>query len=607
LLLFILLPARALAVTSSSAGKLGEGLVVPSPTPTALPSVSPTPTPTPVVTNPVEQAVTEVVKFISNVANAVAAAVGAAAAAIAAGFQPVVHEAERLIKLTPAVIAYNFPWLLLFYLVLLIILHTRQAVREEKEARAILNTMEHEKAIANEKENFIMLTSHHFRTWTTYIRNGIDLLSTNKDLAPELLTALNEGALVLSAKVDELLKTINEQSGLEDLAAPDIKKAKRRLYTSPFLIGPLIVVALIGLGANYLFTNLAHIQMSTVNQIIQILAYLAEGSVLYLVLRSRLAKRTNVQNALNLLAHQRAIDDARTKFIQDSIIIVGGALEAFSSEIADIRSNDQAKYILNGYQKLINLISKFQLAVQVQSSEAVQDKRQFTLKQLIDEVTEDHREAFEAKKIEFVTEGIDGVMVQNADRLRLVLSSLVDNAIKFSPENGRVAINYNYQVDRSSITVTDSGPGMTKEQADRLFQPFTRTESALVFSYEGMGFSLYLDRLIMKYLEGDININSKPNEGTAITLTLRSDLSDVENIVIDADRTKAPKVKVSKGLIASTILLITGLIGVLYFSSTGSITGALLAIWPILGMISIFVVGSWLAIVFGIIERDSRR
>ena len=613
-LLFIALPSGVFAASLTSSGKLGQGLVVPTPTPTAtptaLPSLSPTPLPTP-SENPLAQAAAAVAKFIAAIvaaiATAIAAAIAATAAAVAAGFQPVFQEAGRIIKLTPPVVAYNFPWLLLFYLLLLIILHTRQAIREENETRAILKAMEREKVIADEKENFIILTSHHFKTWTTYIRNGIDLLATNKTIGPEMLAALNEAGSGLSVKVDELLKTISEQSVLQELVVPDIKKASRKLYASPFLIGPLIIVALLGIGATYLFTNLAHIQMPLINQIIQLLAYLSEASVLYLVLRSRLAKRTNVQNALNLLAHQRAIDEARTKFIQDSVIIVGGALEAFSAEIAEIRSNEQAKYIIDGYQKLINLISKFQLAITVQSGEIAHEEQKFALKELVDGEIEEHRTAAEAKKIELTVEGTDGALVQNTDRLRLVLGSLIDNAIKFSPEGGKVVVHYAYDPITSKITVNDSGPGMSEEQVAGLFQPFTRTESALVFNYEGMGFSLYLDRLIMKYLEGDVSISSQPGVGTAITVSMRSDLSDIERIVIDTDRVKAPRVKISKGLIASTIFLVTALVVVLYFSSTGAIQGFLLNIWPIMAMLSIFVVGSWLAIVFGIVERDSRR
>jgi signal transduction histidine kinase len=53
-----------------------------------------------------------------------------------------------------------------------------------------------------------------------------------------------------------------------------------------------------------------------------------------------------------------------------------------------------------------------------------------------------------------------------------------------------------------------------------LFRPFTQTQDVERFTHEGMGFSLYLDKLIMSYLGGTITINSRPGVETAATITL---------------------------------------------------------------------------------------
>lgn len=534
----------------------------------------------------------------------------AVAQAIGNTFQPVTQEASRLIKLTPPVVAYNFPWLLLFYLLLLIILHTRQAIKEQREAKAVVEVMAREKAIADEKENFVMLTSHYMRTWTTYIRNGVDLISsvaTVSTIAPELMTELKTGATALSGKVDDLLKTISDQSLLGELQQLDVSKARRHLYTSPFLIGPLVIVGAIGLFANYLFTNLAKIDISFINQIIQILAYVTEASVLYFVLRSRLRRRTNVQNALKLLAHQRAIDQTRNQFIRDSVVMIGGVLQSFSNSVQNVRSNEQARFIIQGYQNLINLISRFQIALMIEGGKIGENKERFMLRQAIDEALADQRNAADLKNLRFAAGGTDGELLQNHEMVRLVIASLIDNAIKFSTPGGQVNIVYYHQGKDVSVAVTDTGSGMTAEQTNRLFQPFSRGESAYVFEHEGVGFGLYLDRLLMKYLGGDVQVKSKLGEGTTFTITMRSDISTVQTIFIEQTKLERPKVRVSLALVAGTIFMVTGLIAMLYFSSQGNITGLLVNLWPILGIISIFVVGGWLAILFGIIEPDTRR
>ena len=53
-----------------------------------------------------------------------------------------------------------------------------------------------------------------------------------------------------------------------------------------------------------------------------------------------------------------------------------------------------------------------------------------------------------------------------------------------------------------------------------LFQPFSKIEGFENFDHEGMGFSLYLDKLIMEYLGGSINLQSEENQGTTVDLKL---------------------------------------------------------------------------------------
>jgi len=368
----------------------------------------------------------------------------------------------------------------------------------------------------------------------------------------------------------------------------------------------MVSMAAIGVLAVVVFVNIGHIQASVIDQLIQLLAYVIEGTVLYLVLRSRLQKRGRVQSSLQLLAHQRAIDQARNQFISDSVAIVGGALQALATNVVNVQSNEQAKFIVNGYQKLTNLIGKFQLAIQVEGGQLGHAKQHFTVRQMVDKVVADHQAAATAKKVQLSVTGQDGQLVQSRDTLELVLASLVDNAVKFSPEGQPVSVAYDYAGASSSITITDHGPGMTEQQAAQLFQPFTRTESALVFSYEGLGFSLFLDRLLMKHLEGDIQLKSQPGRGTAVTMTLASDLSGRETIVIQPSKLQPPRPRFSPLLMAATVLLISALLVTLYLSYYGRLGVLGGAVWTVLGFGSVFVVGSWLAVVFGIIEPDSR-
>jgi len=69
-----------------------------------------------------------------------------------------------------------------------------------------------------------------------------------------------------------------------------------------------------------------------------------------------------------------------------------------------------------------------------------------------------------------------------------------------------------------TISVEDSGIGIKKTDLAQIFKPFSRLEPTLEFSYAGMGISIVINKIIMKYLGGDILIESVYQKGTKATI-----------------------------------------------------------------------------------------
>jgi signal transduction histidine kinase len=109
-------------------------------------------------------------------------------------------------------------------------------------------------------------------------------------------------------------------------------------------------------------------------------------------------------------------------------------------------------------------------------------------------------------------------VVQNESLFAFVISSVLDNAIKFTEPGGHVRIETTPEDKMIQVRVTDNGRGIAPEKIDQLFKPFSRAESAVDFSYEGMGLSLFLNRLILTYTGGDIGIVSSAEGGTEVTI-----------------------------------------------------------------------------------------
>jgi signal transduction histidine kinase/CheY-like chemotaxis protein len=111
-------------------------------------------------------------------------------------------------------------------------------------------------------------------------------------------------------------------------------------------------------------------------------------------------------------------------------------------------------------------------------------------------------------------------------RLKQILLNFCSNAVKFTPK-GSVTLELRYDQARSMMTlsVIDTGIGMTPAQIAKLFQPFVQADVSTTRKFGGTGLGLYISRQLARLLEGDIRVDSEPGRGTAFHLDLRLDAS----------------------------------------------------------------------------------
>ncbi|NBX22652.1 MAG: two-component sensor histidine kinase [Microbacteriaceae bacterium] len=126
-----------------------------------------------------------------------------------------------------------------------------------------------------------------------------------------------------------------------------------------------------------------------------------------------------------------------------------------------------------------------------------------------------------AKKIDIVVGGAEGVTVWgDFDRLVVAVNNLLSNAVQYSPENSRVGIGVADAEDRVEIVVTDQGPGMSNEEAERVFERFYRTDQARSRTTGGTGLGLSIVKHIVNHHGGDIRVWSLPGQGSSFTIRL---------------------------------------------------------------------------------------
>jgi signal transduction histidine kinase len=119
-------------------------------------------------------------------------------------------------------------------------------------------------------------------------------------------------------------------------------------------------------------------------------------------------------------------------------------------------------------------------------------------------------------------EPLDLEILSDANTINMVLSNLLDNAIKFTPAGGKIGLEV---VDDPSgevvhLTVWDTGIGIAAEQQRDAFRAFEQLDHGLTRQYEGLGLGLSFAQQLVRLLGGEIKLESAPGVGSRFIVTL---------------------------------------------------------------------------------------
>jgi len=149
------------------------------------------------------------------------------------------------------------------------------------------------------------------------------------------------------------------------------------------------------------------------------------------------------------------------------------------------------------------------------------DSERLDLSHLIIEAAEVMRPLAEAKQQTLNVVAANGLwVIGDANRLRQVVYNLLENAIKYTPQGGRVTVEADRQDDAISVMVHDTGIGIGAEHLPHVFDRFYRVDKARSREEGGTGLGLSIVESIVAAHSGRVTITSTPGEGTTCTVTL---------------------------------------------------------------------------------------
>lgn len=127
-----------------------------------------------------------------------------------------------------------------------------------------------------------------------------------------------------------------------------------------------------------------------------------------------------------------------------------------------------------------------------------------------------------ANKDIVIKRGFNAVAEINADSQRLaqVIDNLISNAVKFSSPETEVTISLTQANGQLQVTVADQGQGIPSDEQERLFQPFERLSPEPTGGENSTGLGLFIVKQIVDAHGGDIAVDSRPGNGTSLTVSL---------------------------------------------------------------------------------------
>ncbi len=121
------------------------------------------------------------------------------------------------------------------------------------------------------------------------------------------------------------------------------------------------------------------------------------------------------------------------------------------------------------------------------------------------------------------------LIIGDENRIRMVLANLLTNAVKYSPQGGKIRIGGWVESSQARVYLADEGIGVAPEDRERIFDRFYRSDNSLSRTTQGAGLGLYLAKVIVEAHGGRIFVENQPNRGARFVFTLPIDRPQLSN------------------------------------------------------------------------------
>jgi len=187
-------------------------------------------------------------------------------------------------------------------------------------------------------------------------------------------------------------------------------------------------------------------------------------------------------------------------------------------------------YSFNASQHLLSIINNILDISKIESGEMILEHKSFSLKESVENVITILKPKATEKTLMLTTSFSDKlypVFKGDSSKIEQVLYNIIGNSLKFT-NSGKISVDCKVLQDSShhqllSISITDTGIGMSEEYIRRIFKKFNQEDSSISRKYGGTGLGMSITRELIHLMKGEIDVKSEKDVGTCITIQLSLD------------------------------------------------------------------------------------
>lgn len=191
-----------------------------------------------------------------------------------------------------------------------------------------------------------------------------------------------------------------------------------------------------------------------------------------------------------------------------------------SPNLSEEKRLEYAKGVTDGARRMADMMTNILKLNRLENQQIYPQAAEFDLGEQLCQCLLQYENIWETKMIEIDTHIADNITVTaDAELLSHVWNNLFSNAFKFTPEGGKVTVSLTADAHYATVTVTDTGCGMSPEVGRHIFEKFYQGDTS--HCVQGNGLGLALVKRVIDILQGEIRVESAVGKGSSFTVLIR--------------------------------------------------------------------------------------